>query len=171
MFSLLGTASLWLGIAALVVFSGLVQSQSVAESLGLSYLASRAVGIVSFGLAILLSAMGRHIAMKTRSSETVSPRLTQLTNKPQDACRLSFTFIGVLLGFVVSLFLPANPGVAGVQPGFLSFVMPFLITGALFGMVGGLIDLVVSVKREPPPATAGQLYADQPEVGTDSGVK
>lgn len=165
------TAVLWLAIAALVVFACLVQTQSVGEFLGLSFLASRAVVIVSFGIAILLSAMGLYISMSTSLKETVSPSPAQPSNKTQAAYRPSFTFIGILLGFVVSFFLPANPGIAGVEPGLLSFVMPSLIIGALFGTLGGLFDLVVFVKREPRPTTAGQQSADRPDVGTDTGVR
>ena len=58
--------------------------------------------------------------------------MTLQANKRKAVYRPSFTFIGILLGFVVSLFLPANPGVVVVQPTL------FLIPLARFGNCGFL---------------------------------
>jgi hypothetical protein len=80
--------------------------------------------------------------------------ITLQSTKRKAPDRPSFAFIGILAGFLVTLFLPANPGVAVVQPTLFSFLRRFLVTGGIFGLIGGSIDLTLFISQRGPPSTS-----------------
>ena len=87
--------------------------------------------------------------------------MTLQANKRKAVYRPSFTFIGILLGFVVSLFLPANPGVVVVQPTLFSFLWPVLVTVGFFGLIGGSIDLMLFIGQKAAQTAPVVSCADQ----------
>jgi len=143
-------------VLSAVVFGCLVQTERVIDYLGLSFLASRAIGDLSFGfgMAILLSVLPPYRAMTIRCRDTTKAGSIQRTSKRDATYIPSAAFLGTLFGFLVGLFLPAIPGVGVIEPSISWFVAPVVVPGIFFGLVAGFVDLVLSITAQAPPAFA-----------------